>query len=60
MPAGVATGTGEAVASAGVGEICCAGKAIAEASRAALKKARRRIMRQLLKDWQRGGKSVPH
>src|SRR5438093_838651 len=59
IPAGVATGIGEAIAFA-VGEVCCAGKAMEETTRTTLKKARRRIIRELLKDHRRGWKPVSH
>ena len=58
--AGVATGVGEAIAFAVVGEVCCAGKAMEETTRTTLKKARRRIIRELLKDYRRDWKPVPH
>src|SRR5436305_5133514 len=46
--AGVATGIGEAIAFAVVGEVCCAGTVMEETTRVALKQAKRRIIRELL------------
>src|SRR2546430_14329904 len=59
IPAGFATGAGAATAFAVVGEVCCAGKAIEETTRATLKQARRRIIRELLKEYRRDWKPVP-
>src|SRR5438067_8922652 len=60
IPAGVATGVGEAVVLAVAAEVCCAGKGMEETTRTTLKKARRRIIRELLKDYRRDWKPVPH
>src|SRR5207249_10270741 len=60
IPAGVPTGVGEAVVLAVAAEVCCAGKGMEETTRTTLKKARRRIIRELLKDYRRDWKPVPH
>jgi hypothetical protein len=59
IPAGVATGAGAAIAFTVVGEVCCAGKVTEETTRATLKKARRRIILELLQDYRRDWKPVP-
>src|SRR5205823_12489966 len=60
IPAGVPTGVGEAVVLAVAAEDCCAGKGMEETTRTTLKKARRRVIRELLKDYRRDWKPVPH